>query len=92
MALTTSIHAQLTDQLVNVYYHQPLDPSQRPTWELRLLDIPTGESFTISYTTENDATLSFAAWLCADNPGVLQSYVEALKKAIPQHLHRLFLP
>lgn len=91
--MITSIHAQLSDTIADVYCHDPLDFVQEPTYELRFLDIPTGRTYTISYTSESDCVLSFAAWLAADQESnFLQEYVERLRRDIPIDLHVLFLP
>jgi hypothetical protein len=90
--LITIIHAQLSDIMCDVYQHKPIDHTQQSTYEFRLLDIPSGETFTISYPQETDAVLAFAAWLSADDTLGLTEHVVKLRAAIPVHLHILFLP
>lgn len=86
------IHIHVGDIMLDCYEHVPLDSTQESTWELRLLDVPSGKTHTISYTGENAAMFAVAAWLVADDPSAVEEHWRQLVRSLSEDMRKLFLP
>lgn len=90
--------ACIADTVVTLYSVVPPAPDEeraslRPSFELHFRDLPTGESDCLVIEGENEAILTFAAWLAADEEhiGVLEKRLRRLHATVGQRSKK-FMP
>jgi hypothetical protein len=87
----TLLVGYLGDLVATATVHQTLDPANDSAlmpyhYTLHFRDVTSGKTAEISYTTENDMVLAFAAWLVADeeNIGLLEPHRTELADKLPK--------
>jgi hypothetical protein len=72
------------DSLVTLVKVIPLRPADGVRCQFIHRDLPTGETTVMEFASENDAAMTFAAWIASDceDLGALEDYRQAIPKRI----------